>query len=67
MKSSSAEFPLSGTDKTDKTSYSGPGIRLCILTPGVLSEGFWFDPGPVRPRHHCLLPEPAPGGPDVYL
>ena len=41
MKSSSAEFPVSDTDtdKTDKTPCSGPGIRLGILAPGVLSEG----------------------------
>jgi len=42
MKSSSAEFPLSDTDKTDKNPCSGPGMRLRILTPGVLSEGFWM-------------------------
>ena len=42
MKSSSAEFPVSDTDKTDKTPCSGPEMRLGILALGVLSEGLGY-------------------------
>ena len=43
IKSSSAEFPVSDTDKTDKTPCSAPEIRFEISVPGVLSEGLGYN------------------------
>ena len=54
IKSSSAEFPVSDTDKTDKTPCSGPGMRLGILAPGFLSEGFWMSGWNQRRRRRSI-------------
>ena len=53
MKYSSTESPVSDTDKTP---CSGPGMRLGILVPGVLSEGFWMSGGNQRRRRRSINP-----------